>query len=61
MATDLFTTNDNNYIVTVDYYSQYFELDELHSTTASAVTRKLKAAFSRRGVPQTVFSDGGPQ
>lgn len=61
VATDLFTWNNENYMVTVDYYSRYFELDKLHSTTASAVIRKLKANFARHGIPQTVISDNGPQ
>ncbi|XP_056891953.1 uncharacterized protein K02A2.6-like isoform X2 [Takifugu flavidus] len=61
VATDLFTWNNDNYIITVDYYSRYFKLDKLHSTTGPTVIRKLKAAFSRHGVPQTVVLDGGPQ
>lgn len=61
VATDLFTWNNENYIVTVDYYSRYFELDKLHCTTASAVIHKLKAHFARHGIPQTVISDNGPQ
>lgn len=59
--TDLFTWNNENYIITVDYYSRYFELDMLHSTTASAVIHKIKATFARHSVPETVLSDNGPQ
>lgn len=61
MATDMFTWNNENYIVTVNYYSRYFELDRLHSTTASAVIHKVKAAFIRHGIPETVISDNHPQ
>ena len=61
VATDLFTWNNENYIIIVDYYSRYFELDKLHSTTASAVIHKMKATFARHGVPETVISDNGPQ
>ncbi|XP_038844475.1 aspartate beta-hydroxylase domain-containing protein 2 [Salvelinus namaycush] len=50
VATDLFTWNNEDYIVTVDYYSRYFELDKLHSTTSAAVIHKLKAAFARHGI-----------
>lgn len=57
----MFTWNNTNYLVTVDYYSRYFELDKLQSTTASAVIHKLKAAFARHGIPETVVSDNGPQ
>ena len=31
VATDIFTLNDKNYLCTVDYYSGYFEVDQLHS------------------------------
>lgn len=61
VATDLFTWNNEDYLVTVDYYSRYFELDRLHSTTSAAVIHKLKAAFARHGIPETVISDNGPQ
>lgn len=63
VATDLFTWNNETYMVTVDYYSRYFELDRLNnnSTTATAVIHKLKANFARHGIPQIVVSDNGPQ
>ena len=31
---DLFTLNGRDYLVTVDYYSDYFEVDKLNDTTA---------------------------
>lgn len=60
VAMDLFTWNNEQYIIT-HYYSRYFELDKLHSTTASTVIHKLKAAFARHGIAETVISDNGPQ
>ena len=47
VATNLFTWNNEDYILTVDYYSRYFKLDKLHSTTSAAVIHKRKAAFAR--------------
>ncbi|KAJ8351147.1 hypothetical protein SKAU_G00226230 [Synaphobranchus kaupii] len=61
VATDMFTWNGENYLVTVDYYSRFFELDNLHSTTSAAMIHKLKAAFARHGIAETVVSDNGPQ
>uniref|UniRef100_A0A8K9X092 Gypsy retrotransposon integrase-like protein 1 n=1 Tax=Oncorhynchus mykiss TaxID=8022 RepID=A0A8K9X092_ONCMY len=60
VATDLFTWNNEDYIVTVGHYSRYFELDKLHSTTSAAVIHKLKAAFARHGIVETLISDNGP-
>ena len=40
---DLFTLNNKEYLCTVDYYSDYFEIDLLHKAkTASVVIGKLK-------------------
>ncbi|KAL1261470.1 hypothetical protein QQF64_006735 [Cirrhinus molitorella] len=61
VTTDLFTWNNEDYLVTVDYYSRYFELDKLHSTTSADVISKLKAFFARHGIPEAVISDNGPQ
>jgi len=61
VATDLFLWNDVNYVVVVDYYSRYWEIASLRSTTSRAVIEKLKQIFSRHGIPETVKSDNGPQ
>ena len=57
---DLFDQDGQNYIVTVDYYSDFFEVDRLYSTAATSVIHKLKTHFARYGIPNTVMSDGGP-
>ena len=45
VATNLFLWNDVNYIVVVDYYSRYWEIASLCSTTSTAVIEKLKQIF----------------
>ena len=61
VGTDIFSWNNTSYLVTVDYYSRYFEVDELPSTTSTTVIRKLSAHFARHGIPEIVISDNGPQ
>ena len=61
VGTDLFTVDNKQYLVTVDYYSRYFEVDELTSTTSNAIIRKLSAHFARHGIPEVAISDNGPQ
>ena len=62
VAVDLFELNNRHYLVTVDYYSNYWEVDRMESsTTSKAVILKLKQQFARHGIPNTVFSDNGPQ
>lgn len=56
------STNNNEYLITVDYYSDYWELDKIgQNVTATKVINKLKPHFARHGVPDEVISDGGPQ
>ncbi|XP_062576025.1 uncharacterized protein K02A2.6-like [Saccostrea cucullata] len=61
IATDLFTWNNQEYLLVVDYYSRYFEVEKLHKTTSQAVIEKMKKMFSRLGIPRKVVSDNGPQ
>ena len=60
LASDIFTWESRNFLVTVDFYSRWFEIDELTSMTTTAVTRKLAVHFARHGIPETLLSDNGP-
>ena len=62
IGTDLFTINDQNYLITVDYFSNFWEVDHLRQdTTAKTVIKQLKAHFAHYGCPERVVSDNGPQ
>ena len=62
VGTDLFSIEGRNYLLTVDYYSNFFEIDYLgDNTTSDAVITRLKHHFARFGIPVTLISDGGPQ
>lgn len=61
VGTDLFSHNNRDYLLTVDYYSNFWEVDHLPDTKSSTVIRKLKAHFARQGIPDVVVSDNGPQ
>ena len=61
IATDLFSWNQCNYLIIVDYYSNYFELEKMHSTTSKCIIEKMKRVFSTHGIPNKVVSDNGPQ
>ena len=60
-GTDLFHIEGRNYLVTVDYFSQFVEVDYLTETTSQMVVSKLKGQFARHGIPDVVVSDNGPQ
>jgi transposase InsO family protein len=61
IATDLFELRSKDYLVTVDYYSNFIEVDRLYSKTSAEVIHKLKAHMARYGIPERVVSDNGPQ
>lgn len=50
-----------HFLITVDYFSGFWEIDQPQSTTATAIVKKLKAHFVRYGIPDVVISDNGPQ
>ena len=61
IATDLFEHEHKDYLVTVDYFSNFFGIDHLYTTSTTAVIRKIKGHIARYGVPDVIVSDQGPQ
>ena len=61
VGTDLFQMDDKDFLLTVDYYSNFWEIDRLEDTRSATVIRKLKNHFSRYGIPEQLVSDNGPQ
>lgn len=61
VGTDLFFFRDKDYLITADYYSNFWEVDYLPDTKSNTVIRKLKAHFARQGIPDVLISDNGPQ
>ena len=57
---DLMEFNGNSYVVLVDYYSDFFEVDRLNNKTADEVVRKIKAHLARHGIPDKMITDNGP-
>ena len=58
---DLFEIEGRTYLVAIDYYSNFIEVEYMLSTTTTKVITVLKKQFARFGIPTTVISDGGPQ
>ena len=61
ISVDLFQLEGKNYIVMVDHYSDFIELDYLKNTTANVVIKAMKKNFARHGIPSECISDNGPQ
>jgi len=61
VGTNLYTLDGQEYLIVVDYFSNFWEIDHLHDTKVSTVIKKLKCHFARHGMPDIVMSDNGPQ
>jgi hypothetical protein len=60
LASDIFETGVNSYLVVIDYYSKWLELVQLKNKTAPEVISKLKSMFAQFGVPDEFVSDNMP-
>ena len=49
-----------SFLIAVEYYSGYFEVQDMSSITSTRVIIILKVCFSRHGISVTVISDNGP-
>ena len=48
-------------LVVIDYYSRFYEVAYLKSTTAEKTVQALDDIFFTHGIPQSIKSDNGPQ
>ena len=61
IASDIFEWEGKNYLLTVDYFSKYIEVDYLPDMSSSATISALKGQISRHGIPEKLRTDNGPQ
>jgi len=61
VSQDIFEYQHKHYLVTVDHYSDFYELDQLDSTLSTTVVNLTKAHFARHGIPLRCLTDNGPQ
>ena len=61
VAVDMFTLERKEYVVLVDYYSDFIGVQELSDVASASVIQFLKEQLSRHGIPDVLVSDNGPQ
>ena len=61
VSKDIFQYESSHYLVTVDHYSDYFEMDLLPDTLSSTVIQMTKSVFARHWCPMLCLTDNGPQ
>ena len=58
---DLFEIEGRHYLVAMDYYISYIEVEYLKTTTSTYVIEIIKKICARNGAPVCLIFDGGPQ
>ena len=61
VGADLCELCGKHYLILVDYYSNFIEVDLLKETTSRQVIEHLKPQFARHGIPDILITDNGPQ
>ena len=61
IGTDICYVKKRPYLIVVDYFSKFIEVNYLVSLASSETIRALKSVFARHGIPEVVRSDNGPQ
>ena len=58
---DLFQIGQQQFLIIVDYWSGFFEVQELTKVTSKSIINASKVQFARHGIPETVISENDPQ
>ena len=60
-GSDLLNWNGQDFVLVVDYYSRYWDIEKFYKTDSTTIIKKLKHIFPRMGIPEVMRSDNGPQ
>ena len=61
VGTDLFELNGKDYVIVVDYTTNFYDISQIPDKHSSTVVLHTKRIFSKFGIPKTVMSDNGPE
>ena len=61
IGVDLFEFKGQHYLMSVDYFSKWPEINKLDNVSSKNVIQYMKGQFSRSGIPDSVMSDNRPQ
>ena len=60
IAADFFHYGGHVWMVIIDYYSRWIEVEKMTNTTADATIRVFREKFGQFGIPLSLHTDGGP-
>lgn len=61
VGSDLFSFNGENFLIMVDYLSNFSEIVKIKDIKSTDVVEGLKENFARYGIPDILVTDNGPQ
>ena len=61
VSADIFDWNGMQYLILVDSYSGWFEMNTLCDLCSKTVIKKMKSHFAVHGIPCELLTDNGPQ
>ena len=61
LGLDIFSLGNTQYLLAVDYFSQFPVVRKLHSLHSLSIIKHLKDIFTEIGIPRCIVSDGGTQ
>ena len=57
VGSDLLNWKGQDFVLVVDCYSRYWDIDKRYKTDSATVIKRLKHIFSRMGIPEVMRSD----
>lgn len=61
IGSDIFDWKGDSYLLAVDYYSKFIEVEKLIDLSSNSTIEVLKSQISRHGIPVILRTDNGPQ
>ena len=61
LGADIFELGWQQILIMVDYWSGYFEVQELKQSTSASVIHAFKVQSARHGIPEVLVTDNGTQ
>ena len=61
VAQDMFMLDQENFLIIVDYFSDFWELDKLPDTLSSTVITRTKHHFRQHGIPESHSDSSTPR
>ena len=56
---DLFYQEGSWFVLATDYYSSFFEIEQLRDITTESIISFMKKLIARYGIPEKVITDNG--